>query len=79
MKSRIKHGLINNTDVENASVESEHFKEAFSRDTTVDWIHLSNIRSKRIILSVGDPLSFTELKEAIERLTWDEIPGINGV
>ena len=78
LKFRGKDGKIATTDRENAEIAGAHFTKVFNRDAFIDWDHI-NKTIQKIMYSLADPITFKEFNNAIDKVCWHKIPGINGV
>jgi hypothetical protein len=64
---------------ENMSVFGAHFKKVLNNHQPVGHTVLDLLKQKPCMTSIDKPISFTEVKRAINKLKKGKVPGLNGI
>ncbi len=56
-----------------------HFSKVLNNHRPVDCSVLDLLKQKQCMRSIDNPISFTEVKRAINKLKKEKAPGLNGI
>ena len=79
IQMRIPLGNLAGNDEENVSVFASHFKKVLNNHKPTDTILINDIHLQEVVDELGVLTSCTEFISAIQELTNDKSPGLNGV
>ena len=72
-------GKLATTAKENAEVLGPHFEKVFNNHRMIEWNVIDKIKQRQTMYELNEPISWAELKTAIEKLANDKAPGLNKV
>ena len=76
---RLPSGSLAENDEKNVSVFASHFKKLLNNHKPIDKIVINDINLREVMGELEVPTSWTESTRAIQELTNENYPGINGV
>jgi hypothetical protein len=65
--------------LENMSVFGLHFTNVLNNHRPVDYSVLNLLEQKPCMTSIDNPITFSEVKKAINKLKKGKLPGLNGI
>ena len=75
----LKNGKLASIAKENMSVFGMHFDKVLNNHRPVDRSVLNLLEQKPCMMVIDNPISFTEVKRAINKLKKGKAPGLNGI
>jgi hypothetical protein len=75
----LENGKLASNAKENMSVLGMHFNKVLNKHRPVDYIVLDLIQHKPCLTSTDTPITFKEVKWAINKLKEGKSPGLNGI
>ena len=79
MSMRLENGKLASNAKENMSVFGMHFDKVLNNPQPVDRSVLDLLEQKPCMMVIDNPISFTEVKQAINKLKKGKAPGLNGI
>ena len=79
IQTRLPSGNLAENDEENVSVFENHFKKVLNNHKTKDKTVINEINLREVMGELDAPPLWTEYIRAIQELTNDKSPGLNGV
>jgi hypothetical protein len=79
MSMHLKNGELASNAMENMSVFGAHFHKVLNNHQPVDHTVLDLLEQKPCLMSIDNPISFMEVKRAINKLKKGKAPGLNGI
>ena len=76
---RLENGKLASNAKENMSVFGMHFDKVLNNPQPVDRSVLDLLEQKPCMMVIDNPISFTEVKQAINKLKKGKAPGLNGI
>jgi hypothetical protein len=76
---RLENGELMSNARENMSVFGAHFDKVLNNHQPVDHSVLDLLEQKPCMTSIDKPISFTEVKRAINKLKKGKAPGLDGI
>ncbi len=76
---RLKNGKLASNAKENMSVFGMHFNKVLNNHRPIDYTVLDLIEQKPCLTSIDTPITFKEVKRAINKLKKGKSPGLNGI
>ena len=74
MRMRLSTGKLATTDKENTEVLGQHFKKVFNNHRPIEWHVIDKIKQLQTMYELNEPITWAELKTAIEKLANDKAP-----
>ncbi len=79
MSMRLESGDLALNAKENMSVFGAHFQKVLNNHRPVDYSVLNLLKQKPCLTSINNPITFSEVKRAINKLKKGKSPGLNGI
>jgi hypothetical protein len=79
MSPHLKNGELASNAKANMSVFGMHFNKVLNNHRPIDYTVLDLIEQKRCLTSINTPITFKEVKQAINKLKKGKSPGLNGI
>ena len=79
MSMRLSSGEFASNAKENMSVFGAHFTNVLNNHRPVDYSVLNLLKQKPHMTSIDNPITFSEVKRAINKLKKGKSPGLNGI
>ena len=79
MRMRLPTGKLATTDKENTEVSGPHFEKVFNKHCLIEWKLIDKIRQRQTMYELNYPITWAELKTAIEKLSNNKAAGLNKV
>ena len=79
MSMRLKNGKLASIAKENMSVFGMHFDKVLNNHRPVYCSILNLLKQKPCMMVINNPISFIEVKRAINKLKKGKAPGLNGI
>jgi hypothetical protein len=79
MSMRLENGKLASNAKENMSVFGMQFSKVLNNHRPVDRSVLDLLEQKPCMTSIDNPISFTEVKQAINKLKKGKASGLNGI
>jgi hypothetical protein len=79
MSMRLESGDLASNATENMSVFGAHFQKVLNNHRPVDYSVLDLLKQKPCLTSINNPITFSKVKRAINKLKRGKSPGLNGI
>ncbi len=79
MSMRLESGELASNAKENMSVFGTHFTKVLNNHRPVDYSMLDLLEKNPCLTSMDTPITFGEVKQAINKLKKGKLPGLNGI
>jgi hypothetical protein len=79
MSMRLVSGELASNTKENMSVFGPHFTKVLNNHRPVDYSVLDLIEQKPCLTSIDTPVTFSKVKQALNKLKKGKLPGLNGI
>jgi hypothetical protein len=79
MSMQLESGNLASNAKENMSVFGAHFQKVLNNHRSVDYSVLDLLKQKPCLTSIDNPITFSKVKRAINKLKKEKSPGLNGI